>query len=72
MFILQQNNKKLITKHEEVTKQGFVKYSEENSVLASAPGPRGSLLLESIHSSGWGGGERLFEYDCEEEGVGAY
>ena len=34
--------------------------------------PRGSLLLEFIHSSGWGGGERLFEFDWEEEGVGAY
>ena len=29
-------------------------------------------MLEFIHSSGWGRGERLFEYDCEEEGVGAY
>ena len=33
---------------------------------------RGSLLLEFIHSSGWGGGERLFEFDWEEKGVGAY
>ena len=32
----------------------------------------GSRLLEFIHSSGWGGGERLFEFDWEEEGVGAY
>ena len=32
----------------------------------------GSLLLEFIHSSGWGGGERLFEFDWGEEGVGAY
>ena len=32
----------------------------------------GSCLLEFIHSSGWGGGERLFEFDWEEEGVGAY
>ena len=64
MFILQQNNKKLITKCQEVKSKVPVKYFEENSVLASAPGPRGSLLLESIHSSGSGGGERLFEYDC--------
>ena len=28
----------------------------------------GNLLLEFIHSSGWGGGERLFEFDWEEEG----
>ena len=28
----------------------------------------GSRLLEFIHSSGWGGGERLFEFDWEEEG----
>ena len=54
MFILQQNNKKLITKREEVTKQDFCNF------------------LQFIHSSGWGGGERLFEFDCEEEGVGAY
>ena len=34
----------------------------------------GSLLLEFIHSSGWGGGERerLFKFDWEKEGVGAY
>ena len=25
-----------------------------------------------IPSSGWGGGERLFEFAWEEEGVGAY
>ena len=29
-------------------------------------------MLEFIHSSGWGGGERLFEFRWEEEGVGAY
>ena len=34
--------------------------------------PRASLLLEFINSSGSGGGERLFEFDWEEEGVGAY
>ena len=34
--------------------------------------PRGSLLLEFIHSSGQGGGERFFEFDWEEGGVGAY
>ena len=52
----------LITKHEEVTKQGFCKIRQLR--------PRGSLLLEFIHSSGWGGGECLFEFDWEEEGVG--
>ena len=52
----------LTTKREEVTKQGFCKILR----------PRLSLLLEFIHSSGWGGGERLFEFDWEEEGVGAY
>ena len=56
----------LITKHKEVTKQGFCK------ILCRKLRPRGSLLLEFIHSSGWGGGERLFEFDWEEEGVGAY
>ena len=54
----------LITKREEVTKQGFCK------ILWRKLRPRGSLLLEFIHSSGWG--ERLFEFDWEEEGVGAY
>ena len=63
MFILQQM---LITKREEVTKQGFCK------ILWRKLRPRGSLLKEFIHSSGWGGGERLFEFDWEEEGVGAY
>ena len=53
----------LITKREEVTKQGFCK------ILWRKLRP---LLLEFIHSSGCGGGERLFEYDWEEEGVGAY
>ena len=52
----------LITKREEVTKQGFCKKLR----------PRGSLILEFIHSSGWVGSERLFEFDWEEEGVGAY
>ena len=51
----------LITKSEEVTKQGFCK------ILSRKLRPRGSLLLEFIHSSGWGGGERLFEFDWEEE-----
>ena len=56
----------LITKPEEVTKQGFCK------ILWRKLSPRGSLLLEFIHSSGWGGGESLFEVDWEEEGVGSY
>ena len=55
----------LITKRE-VTKQGFCK------ILWRKLHPRVSLLLEFIHSSGWGGGERLFEFDWEEEVVGAY
>ena len=56
----------LITKREEVTNQGFCKLRWRKLR------PRGSLLLEFIHSSQWGGGERLFEFDWEEEGVGAY
>ena len=56
----------LITKREEVTKQGFCK------ILWTKLRPRGSLFLEFIHSSGSGGGERLFVFDWEEEGVGAY
>ena len=56
----------LITKREEVTKQGFCK------ILSRKLRPRKSLLLEFIHSSGWGGGERLFEFDWEEKGVVAF
>ena len=56
----------LMTKREEVTKQGFCK------IFWRKLRPLGSLLLEFIHSSGCGGGERLFEFDWEEEGVGAY
>ena len=56
----------LITKREEVTKKGFC------IILWRKLRPPGSLLLEFIHSIGWGGGERLFEFDWEEEGVGAY
>ena len=56
----------LIRKREDVTKQDFCK------ILWRKLRPRGSLLLEFIHSRGWGGGERLFEFDWEEEGVGAY
>ena len=48
----------------EVTKQAFCK------ILCRKLRPRGSLLLEFIHSNGWGGGERLFEFDWEEEGGG--
>ena len=52
----------LITKHAEITKQGFCKI----------------LLLVLIQflfqshclSSGWGGGGRSFEFNWEEEGVG--
>ena len=54
----------LITKREEVTKQSFCK------ILWRKLHPRASLLLEFIHSSGWDGGECLFEFDWEEEGVG--
>ena len=63
----------LMTKREEVTKQGFCKILWRKLRL------RGSLLLvliqfqfqSHIHSSGWGGGGRLFEFDWEgeEEGV---
>ena len=56
----------LITKREEVTKKGFCK------ILWRKLHPRVSLLLEFIHSSGWGVGERLFEFYWEEEGVGPY
>ena len=56
----------LITKREEVTKQGFYK------ILWRKLRPRQSLLLEFIHSSGRGGGEHLSEFGWEEEGVGAY
>ena len=56
----------LITKREEVTKQGFCK------ILWRKLRSRESLLLKFIHSSGWSEGERLFEFDWEEEGVGAY
>ena len=54
----------LNTKRKEVTKQGFCK------ILWRKLRPRGSLLLEFIHLSGCGGGERLFEFDWEEEGGG--
>jgi len=59
-----------LTKCEEVTKQGYCK------ILGRTLHLRGSLLLVLIqfqsqyHSSGWGGGGRLFEFDWEEEGVG--
>ena len=57
----------LITKREEVTKQGFYK------ILWRKLRPQGSLLVEFIHSGGWGGCERLSECDWEEEEeVGAY
>ena len=58
--------KMLITKREEVTKQGFCK------ILRRKLRPRESLVLKFIHSSGWGGGKRLVEFDWEEERVGAY
>ena len=44
----------------------------DNSAKLPQLCPRGNLLLEFIHSSGWGGGEHLFEFDWGEEGVGAY
>ena len=52
----------LITKREEVAKQGLCK------ILWRKLRSRESLLLEFIHSSEWGGGERLFEFDWEEGG----
>ena len=52
----------LTRKREEVTKQVFCK------ILSRKLRPRESLFLEFIHSSGSGGGERLFEFDWEEEG----
>ena len=54
----------LITKREEVTKQGFCK------ILWKKISPRGSLLLELIHLSGWGGGERLLTFSAFR--MGAY
>ena len=54
----------LITKREEVTKQ--------SKILSRKLRPRESLLLEFIHSIGRGGGECLFEFDWQEEGVGPY
>ena len=56
----------LITKREEVINQGFYK------ILLRKLRSRESLLLEFIHLSGWGKGGRLFEFDWEEEGMGAY
>ena len=56
----------LITKREEVIKEGLCK------ILRRKLRPRESLILEFINSSGWDGGERLFEFDWGEEGVGAY
>ena len=47
--------------------QGFCK------ILWRKLRPRGRLLVEFIHSGGWGGCERLSECDWEEEEeVGAY
>ena len=56
----------LITKREEVTKQGFYK------ILWRKLRPRGSLLFRIYSLKGVGGGERLFEFDWEEEEVIAY
>ena len=53
------------TKREEVTKQGFCK------ILWRKLRPQESPLLEFVHLSGWGGGEPLFEFDWQEEGMGA-
>ena len=60
----------VVTKREEVTKQGFCKTLKW--ILWRKLRPQGSLLLDFIHSSGWGGGKRLFEFDWEEERVGAF
>ena len=60
----------VITKREDVTKQGFCKILWRKLRL------RGSLLLVLIqfqshcHSSGWGGSGRLFEFDWEGRGWG--
>ena len=43
-----------------------------NTLKKTTSSDRGSVLLEFIHPSGWGGGERLVEFDWEEELVGAY
>ena len=52
----------LITKREEVTKQNTLKKT-----------PSSGKSLIRIYSLKWvGRGERLFEFDLEEEGVGAY
>ena len=56
----------LITERQEVTKPGSCE------ILWRKLRPQGNLLLEFIHSSGWGGGERLFEFDWEEKWVSAY
>ena len=61
-----------VTKREEVTKKGFCK------ILGRKLRFRGSPLLVLIqfqfqshfHSSEWGGGGRVFEFDCEWEGGG--
>ena len=54
----------LLTKREEVTKQGFCK------ILRRKLCPQGSLLLELIHLIGWGGGECLFEFELGGGGGG--
>ena len=54
----------LITRREEVTKQGFCK------ILRRKLRPQGSLLLELIHLIGWGGGECLFEFELGGGGGG--
>ena len=56
----------LITKREEVTKQGFCK------IFGRKLRPQASLLLEFIHSSWWDGGGHLFDFDWGDDGVGAY
>ena len=66
----------VITKREDVTKQGFCKILWRKLCL------RGSLLLELIQEnlfslgegwgeeSGWGGGGRFIEFELDQEGRG--
>ena len=56
MFILQQNNKKLITKHEEVTKQGFCKtlWRKLRPRIGSWSSGKSLIRIYSLKWVGWG------------------